>query len=126
MKRQLGRSGIEISAMGIGTWAIGSPWDFGASPAGWGEVDDQESIVALRPALESGVSFFDTVANYGTGRAERIVARAFDGKRDDVVVATRFGFRIDEANKRVTRYETEGEVVDPRSRRTLKRWPTTR
>ncbi len=112
MKRQLGGSGIEISAMGIGTWAIGGLWDFGTSPAGWGEVDDQDSIVALQAAFDSGINFFDTAANYGTGHAERVVARALGAKRDEVVIATKFGYHVDEAGKQVTGYETEGEVVD--------------
>ena len=112
MKRQLGRSGTEVSAMGIGTWAIGGMWDFGSSPAGWGEVDDDESVAALRAAFEQGITFFDTAANYGAGHAERIVARAFAGKRDELVVATKFGYHLDETERRVTRYEKDGEVID--------------
>ena len=112
MRRQLGRSDIEVSALGIGTWAIGGLWDFGTSPAGWGEVNDQESIDALRTAFDCGVNFFDTAANYGTGHAERIVAQAFAGKRDEVVIATKFGYRVDESGKRVTQYAADGEVVE--------------
>ncbi len=112
VKRRLGRSGIEVSALGIGTWAIGGPWDFGTSPAGWGEVDDGESVAALRSAFDRGIGFFDTAANYGAGHAERIVARAFTGKRDEVVIATKFGYRLDEAGKSVTEYDQDGEVVD--------------
>jgi aryl-alcohol dehydrogenase-like predicted oxidoreductase len=112
MKRQLGKSGIEVSAMGIGTWAIGGPWDFGTSPAGWGEADDEESVAALRAAFGNGVSLFDTAANYGTGHAERIVAQALAGLGDEVVIATKFGYRIDEENKQVTQYDRAEEVVD--------------
>lgn len=112
MKRQLGHSAIEVSALGIGTWAIGGLWNFGTSPAGWGEVDDQESVAALRTAFDSGVNFFDTAANYGAGHAERIVAQAFVGKRDEVVIATKFGYHVDESGKRVTEYEVDRDVIE--------------
>jgi aryl-alcohol dehydrogenase-like predicted oxidoreductase len=75
-------------------------------------VDDDESVAALRAAFEQGIAFFDTAANYGAGHAERIVARAFAGKRDEVVIATKFGYRVDETGRRVTEYETDGEVID--------------
>ena len=112
MKRQLGSSGVEVSAMGIGTWAIGGPWNFVAGPAGWGEVNDDESVAALRAAFERGITFYDTAANYGAGHAERIVASAFTGKQSEVVIATKFGYRLDEAGRTVTEYDRHGEVVD--------------
>jgi len=112
MERQLGRSGITVSAMGVGTWAIGGLWTMGGGPAGWGEVDDAVSVRALQAAFDHGITFFDTAANYGAGWAEEIVARAFADRRDQVVVATKFGYRVDEAAKDVTLYDEEGEVVD--------------
>jgi aryl-alcohol dehydrogenase-like predicted oxidoreductase len=112
MQRQLGRSGITVSAMGIGTWAIGGLWTSGGGPSGWGEVDDAESVRALQAALDLGITFYDTAANYGAGHAEEIVARAFAGKRDQVVIATKFGYRVDEPAKEVTDYDEEGEVID--------------
>ncbi|MBN2045069.1 MAG: aldo/keto reductase, partial [Anaerolineales bacterium] len=60
MKRTLGRSGIEVSALGMGCWAIGGPFWRGETPHGWGVVDDEESIRAIHAALEHGVNFFDT------------------------------------------------------------------
>jgi aryl-alcohol dehydrogenase-like predicted oxidoreductase len=104
MKRTLGRSGIEVSAMGLGCWAIGGPWNFLGTPGGWSTVDDDESIRALHAALELGVYFFDTAANYGAGHSERILARAFRGRRDRVVIATKFGYRVDEATRSVSAY----------------------
>ena len=59
MKRVLGRSGIEVSALGMGCWAIGGPFWSGETPLGWGEVDDEESIRAIHAALDLGVTFFD-------------------------------------------------------------------
>ena len=60
-RRDLGtRTGAQVSALGLGCWAIGGPWTSAGQPAGWGEVDDDESIRAIRRALELGVTLFDT------------------------------------------------------------------
>jgi aryl-alcohol dehydrogenase-like predicted oxidoreductase len=72
--RALGRSGIEVSAMGMGCWAIGGPWWLSDGRAmGWSKVGDADSIRAIHAALDMGVSFFDTAANYGFGHSERAV-----------------------------------------------------
>ena len=108
MKRKLGRSGIEVSAVGMGCWAIGGPWKFLGNPAGWSVVDDAESIRAIHAALEWGANFFDTAANYGCGHSERILGQALKGRRDQVVIATKFGYDVDENRKEVLPYgETE-------------------
>ncbi|MFC0003410.1 aldo/keto reductase [Micromonospora siamensis] len=101
--RTLGRSGIEVSALGMGCWAIGGPlWGDGGQPFGWGEVDDDESVRTIHRALDLGVTLFDTASNYGAGHSERILGRALAGRRDDVVVATKFGNVSDEATRRWT------------------------
>jgi aryl-alcohol dehydrogenase-like predicted oxidoreductase len=108
MKRYLGRSGIEVSALGIGCWAIGGPWTLTSDAAGWGTVDDAESIRGLHRAIELGVNFFDTAANYGCGHSERILGQVIKDRRDQVVIATKFGYRVNEITKNVTPYgETE-------------------
>ncbi len=89
--RVLGKSGIEVSAIGFGCWAIGGPFYRDGSPAGWGEVDDDESAAALRRALELGITFFDTADVYGTGHSEKVLGQALAGHRDEVVIATKFG-----------------------------------
>lgn len=99
--RTLGRSGIEVSALGVGCWAIGGPWTMGAGQAGWGEVDDEESVRALRAALAAGVTFFDTAATYGAGHSERVLGRAIGTRRDEVVLATKFGYRVEEDARHV-------------------------
>lgn len=111
-QRTLGRSGLQVSAMGLGCWAIGGPWDWltqrgNKGPVGWGDIDDEESIRAIHCALEYGINFFDTAANYGTGHSERMLARALAGKRDQVVIATKFGFNVNEAEKYVTPYQDD-------------------
>lgn len=100
--RTLGRSGLQVSAMGLGCWAIGGPWYWLDGPGGWGDIDDNESIRAIQVGLDLGINFFDTAANYGTGHSERVLARALEGRRDKAVIATKFGFVVDEAAKRVS------------------------
>ena len=102
MQRKLGRSDLQVSAMGLGCWAIGGLWYWLDGPGGWGDVDDEESVRAIRRALDLGINFFDTAANYGTGHSERILARALEGKRDQAVIATKFGFHVDESARRVS------------------------
>jgi aryl-alcohol dehydrogenase-like predicted oxidoreductase len=107
-KRQLGQSGIQVSALGMGCWAIGGPWDYddgenGPSAAGWGKIDDAESIRAIHAGLDMGVNFFDTAANYGAGHSERILAQALKGRRDEVVLATKFGYVVDQEKKFIAR-----------------------
>ncbi|MFD5632325.1 aldo/keto reductase [Streptomyces sp. NPDC127072] len=99
-RRTLGRSGIEVSALGFGCWAIGGEWATpDGRPLGWGAVDDEESVRAVRRALDLGVTFFDTADAYGTGHSERILARALGKRRPDVVVATKWGNVIDEERR---------------------------
>jgi aryl-alcohol dehydrogenase-like predicted oxidoreductase len=102
MRRTLGRSGLQVSALGLGSWAIGGPWFWLDGQGGWGDIDDDESVRAIHSALDYGINFFDTAANYGTGHSERILARALEGKRDHALIATKFGFKVSEAEKRVT------------------------
>jgi aryl-alcohol dehydrogenase-like predicted oxidoreductase len=99
--RPLGRSGIDVSALGIGCWAIGGPFWAGDQPLGWGEVDDDESIRAIRRALDLGVTFFDTANVYGAGHSEMVLAEALAGRRDEAVIATKFGGTFDEQTRQV-------------------------
>lgn len=110
-QRILGRSGIEVSPLGMGCWAIGGLWQWLDMPGGWGETDDNESIRAVQHALANGINFFDTAANYGAGHSEHILSQALAGKRDQVVIATKFGFNVDVAGKRVSRYASDDDVI---------------
>lgn len=101
-KRKLGRSGIEISALGMGCWAIGGPFWSGTTPNGWGEVDDAESTRAIHRALDLGATFFDTANVYGAGHSERVLGRSLAGQRQQVVIATKFNAVFDEATRQVT------------------------
>lgn len=110
-KRALGRSGLEVSPLGMGCWAIGGVWRFLDIPGGWGEVDDAESIRTVQAALESGVTLFDTAATYGAGHSEVILGKALGKHRDEVVVATKFGFDVNVETKHVTYYPDAGDVL---------------
>jgi len=106
LKRTLGKSGLEVSALGMGCWAIGGPWTWDQPggtpyPAGWGNTNDEESIRAVHAALEIGVNFFDTAANYGTGHSEKVLGQALKGRRSAVVIATKFGHIVNEEKKTV-------------------------
>jgi aryl-alcohol dehydrogenase-like predicted oxidoreductase len=100
--RALGKSGIEVSAMGLGCWAIGGPWTLDGRQVGWSKVDDRESIRAIHRAIDLGINFFDTAACYGAGHSERILGQAIVGRRDRVIIATKFGHQVDEEKKLVT------------------------
>src|SRR5690242_1249849 len=104
MLRELGHSGVKVSAMGAGLWAIGGPWTMSGNVAGWGEVDDTESIRTIHAALDHGVNFFDTAANYGAGHSEKVLARALEGRRDKAVIATKFGYDVHEGEGKVSDY----------------------
>jgi aryl-alcohol dehydrogenase-like predicted oxidoreductase len=108
--RSLGRSGIQISALGMGCWAIGGPFWSGDEPHGWGEVDDAESIRAIHCALEHGVTFFDTANVYGAGHSERVLGKALSGRRPAVVIATKFNALFNEDTRQVT-----GQSAEPAS-----------
>ena len=116
LARTLGHSGIKVSAMGLGCWAIGGPWTFNGSPAGWSGVDDAESLRAINRAFDLGVTFFDTAANYGAGHSERLLGQAFKGRRDQMVIATKFGYHVDEAAKAVNFYDEKEEESNVASR----------
>ena len=108
LTRKLGKSGIAVSALGMGCWAIGGSWTWHNPsedpwPAGWGQVDDQESIRAIHAALDAGVNLFDTAANYGAGHSEVVLGDALRGRRDKAVIATKFGLMVNEEQKVVYR-----------------------
>jgi aryl-alcohol dehydrogenase-like predicted oxidoreductase len=115
LTRTLGKSGLEVSALGMGCWAIGGPWtwaqpDDNPYPAGWGKIDDEESIRAIHAGLDMGITFFDTAANYGAGHSEKILGQALKGRRENVVIATKFGHIVNEEEKVV--YSDDSQILD--------------
>lgn len=109
--RTLGRSGIEVSPLGLGCWAIGGQIYRDGKPTGWGEVVDTESIRAIHRGLDMGVTLLDTADVYGAGHSEQVVARAIEGRRDRVVIATKFGNVFDESTREAGGREASREYV---------------
>jgi aryl-alcohol dehydrogenase-like predicted oxidoreductase len=85
--RQLGTSDLKVSAVALGTWAIGG-WL-------WGGTDDEAAVAAIRAAIDAGVTSIDTAPMYGMGHSERIVGKAIAGRRDRVQVMTKYVLRWD-------------------------------
>src|ERR687889_645793 len=86
-RRTLGSSGMEVSAIGLGCMGL----SFGYGPA----TDKHEAIGLIRSAVERGVTFFDTAEAYGPFTNEELVGEALSPFRDQVVIATKFGWNID-------------------------------
>jgi aryl-alcohol dehydrogenase-like predicted oxidoreductase len=85
LKRKLGKQGLEVSMLGLGCMGMSQSY---------GVADDAESIATIHRALELGVDFFDTAEVYGPFINEELLGRALKGRRDEAVIATKFGFRI--------------------------------
>jgi aryl-alcohol dehydrogenase-like predicted oxidoreductase len=82
--RRLAKTDLQVSEIGFGVWTVSAGW--------WGEYSDDQAADLLRQALELGVNFFDTGDTYGEGRGETLLPKAFGTRRQDVVVATKFGY----------------------------------
>jgi aryl-alcohol dehydrogenase-like predicted oxidoreductase len=79
--RELGRTGLRLSELGLGTWAMGSDW---------GEQPVKASIDTIHAAIRNGINFLDTAAGYGSGRSEQVIAKALrSGTKSDVIIATK-------------------------------------
>lgn len=92
--RQLGSSSLQISPIVFGAWAIGG-WM-------WGGSDEQDAIAAIHAAIDNGINMIDTAAIYGMGHSEELVAKAVEGRRDKVLIATKCGMRWDDPQERGT------------------------
>jgi len=109
-KRKLGKQGLEVSELGLGCMGMSQSY---------GTRNDPESIATVQRAVELGVTLFDTAEAYGVGHNEELLGRALKGKRDQVIIATKFGFRFDDG-KIVgldSRPQHIREVVEASSRR---------
>lgn len=115
MTRRLGRSDIEVSALGMGCWAIAgatrAEMALGGGTFGWGDVNTTESIRALHAALSAGITFFETADVYGGGQSELLLGRAFAGRRQEVVICTKFGFVFDPYTRQMLGRNASPEYV---------------
>ncbi|MGA7686003.1 MAG: aldo/keto reductase [Terriglobales bacterium] len=115
-KRTLGKSNLEVSAIGLGCMGL----SFGYGPA----VDKQEGISLIRSAFERGVTFFDTAEAYGPFANEELVGEALAPFRDRVVIATKFGFKFDPTTRKQAGLDSRPEHVKEVADASLKRLRT--
>ncbi|MBI5661655.1 MAG: aldo/keto reductase [Ignavibacterium album] len=92
--RKFGNTELLVSEIGFGAWAIGRPAMVGDLAIGWGDVDDNTSIEALKKSFDLGINFYDTADFYGFGHSEEIIGKVF-GNRTDVIIATKVGHRVE-------------------------------
>ena len=109
---RFGKTDIELGKIGLGCWAIGGIWRDLNANAGWGDVDDDESLRALHAGLDAGARFLDTANIYGCGHSERVVGKAVKGHRDQVILSTKFGILCDEEKKEtIGQIESEEDIM---------------
>ncbi|MBI5533641.1 MAG: aldo/keto reductase [Deltaproteobacteria bacterium] len=104
--RALGSSSLQLSEIGLGAWAIGGGgWKFG-----WGAQDDDQAVRAIRRALDLGINWIDTAPVYGLGHSEELVARGVEGRRDEVILATKCSLVWDAAGNISSSLERQSVV----------------
>ncbi len=101
-KRQLGKTDMQFTTVGLGTWAMGGPWEYG-----WGPQDDDEAIRAVLEALDQGINWIDTAPAYGLGHSEELIGRALKQTRHKPYIATKCGILWNERKERVPRLKRD-------------------
>ena len=115
-KRKLGKSNLQVSALGLGCMGL----SFGYGPA----VDKQQGISLIRAAVERGVTFFDTAEVYGPFTNEELVGEALAPFREQVVIATKFGFKIDPNTGKQAGLDSSPQHIQEVAEASLKRLKT--
>src|SRR6478672_2760022 len=82
--RRLAGTDLQVSEVGFGVWTVSAGW--------WGDYSDEQAIGLIHRALELGITFFDTADTYGDGRGETLLAQALAGRREGIVIGTKFGY----------------------------------
>ncbi|HEY8899442.1 MAG TPA: aldo/keto reductase [Chthoniobacterales bacterium] len=77
-------SDVRVSEVGFGLWTLSTGW--------WGTYTDEQAVALMRQALDLGITLFDAADTYGNGRSEHLIAQAFEGRRDEIVIATKVGY----------------------------------
>src|SRR3984893_15305649 len=117
MKRKLGKSGLEVSAIGLGCMGFNFSYGHG--------LDKQQAIAVIRGAVERGVTFFDTAEVYGPFTNEELVGEALAPFRNQVVIATKFGWKIDpKAERGLAGLDSRREHIKEVAEASLKRLKT--
>lgn len=104
--RKFGKTDLTVSEIGFGAWGIGGPAMAGDIPIGWGNVNDEESIEALKTAYDRGINFFDTADFYGLGHSEKLIGTVF-GNSDKVIIATKVGHKLAEDHSILLDYTSD-------------------
>ena len=102
--RVLAGTDLNISEIGFGVWSVSTGW--------WGDIPEEDGIALMHHALELGVNFFDTGDSYGAGYGEEIMAKAFKGNRDDIIIGSKFGYDL-EAPRAPGTHKERPQVWDP-------------
>ena len=123
-QRTLGNSGIKVSPVGLGCWAIGGHSTYQGKPIGWSQVDDGESVRAIHRAMELGINFLDTSNSYGCGHSEEVIAKAISGKRGKVIIATKFGGIFDAEKRELIGKSSDVDDIRPSCEASLRRLKT--
>jgi aryl-alcohol dehydrogenase-like predicted oxidoreductase len=106
-KSRLGNSQLEITKVGLGTWAIGGPWQFG-----WGRQDDNESMKAIVESLDAGVNWLDTAPIYGHGHSETIIGKVLKQTGLKPLIATKCGLVWDDNAERIPRLKAKSILAE--------------
>jgi aryl-alcohol dehydrogenase-like predicted oxidoreductase len=96
-QRQLGKTDMQLTTVGLGTWAMGGPWQFG-----WGPQDDDEAVAAVVTALEKGINWIDTAPAYGLGHSEELVGQALRQTKHQPYIATKCGLLWNDKKEKVS------------------------
>ena len=124
-QRILGKTRIKVSPLGLGCWAIGGPLSREeGTEAGYGTINDNESIKAINRAIDLGINFFDTADVYGAGHSEEILGKALEDYRDDIIIATKFGNTFDKDRKKIIGENLSNEYIRKACKSSLKRLNT--
>jgi Predicted oxidoreductases (related to aryl-alcohol dehydrogenases) len=123
-QRVLGKSGIKVSPMGLGCWAIGGQFYMDGKIDGYGETDDRMSIAAIHAAVDMSINFIDTSDAYGIGHSESLIGEALEGRRSQVVLATKFGYLGNEATKTLQGYNVTPAYIERACEASLRRLRT--
>lgn len=103
VQSKLGHSGIEVTKMGIGLWAMGGD--------AWGPTEDQESLDTIAAALDAGITFFDTADVYGAGHSEELLGKAMQGQRERFIVGSKIGWTNFDGERNQTAYDTVDKLI---------------
>lgn len=95
LTKQLGNTDLELTRVGLGTWAIGGPWQYG-----WGPQRDEDSKKAIREALDNGINWIDTAWAYGCGHSEEVIGEVLKEISEKPIIATKCGLICDENKER--------------------------